>query len=71
MDRIEVFVNTANDGSDRGQWVPVGTIQGDSGQVNWQAGLPFLIIIAIAVITVSFQTIKAAVANPVKSLRTE
>jgi putative ABC transport system permease protein len=30
-----------------------------------------LVAIIIALITVSFQAIKAAVANPVKSLRTE
>ncbi|WP_149303965.1 ABC transporter permease [Pareuzebyella sediminis] len=33
--------------------------------------LPFLAIVLIALVTVSFQTIKAAMANPVKSLRTE
>lgn len=33
--------------------------------------LPFLAIVLIALVTVSFQTIKASLANPVNSLRTE
>lgn len=33
--------------------------------------LPFLTIVIIALLTVSFQSIKASLANPVKSLRTE
>lgn len=33
--------------------------------------IPFVMILLIAFLTVSFQSIKAAVANPVKSLRTE
>ena len=37
----------------------------------WVFGVAGLLTIAIALITVSFQAIKAAIANPVKSLRTE
>jgi putative ABC transport system permease protein len=33
--------------------------------------LAILIAVVIALVTISFQAIKAAVANPVKSLRTE
>lgn len=49
-------------------------LQGYAFRINVQwyyFVLPFIVIIAIALITVSFQSIKAAVANPVKSLRTE
>jgi putative ABC transport system permease protein len=37
----------------------------------WIFALAGLLTVAIAMITVSFQAIKAAMANPVKSLRTE
>ena len=37
----------------------------------WVFGFAALITIGIALLTISFQAIKAAVANPVKSLRTE
>jgi len=37
----------------------------------WMLGATGLIIALLAMLTVSFQAIKAAVANPVKSLRTE
>jgi putative ABC transport system permease protein len=37
----------------------------------WMFGVAALIVIAIAIVTISIQTIKAAVANPVKGLRTE
>jgi putative ABC transport system permease protein len=37
----------------------------------WYFVVAGLVAIVIALITVSFQTIKAAIANPVKNLRTE
>jgi putative ABC transport system permease protein len=37
----------------------------------WVFGFAALITIGIALLTISFQAIKAAVANPVDSLRTE
>jgi putative ABC transport system permease protein len=37
----------------------------------WVFAMAGLLTIAIALITVSFQAVKAALANPVKSLRTE
>lgn len=56
-------------------WVTVNNwLQGYAFRINihWSFFmLPFVMIMLIALFTVSFQTIKAAVANPVKSLRTE
>jgi len=37
----------------------------------WMIAVAGLTAIVIALITISFQSVKAAVANPVKSLRTE
>lgn len=37
----------------------------------WMFALPAILAISVALITVSFQAIKSAIANPVKSLRTE
>jgi len=37
----------------------------------WMFGIAGLLTIAIALMTVSYQSIKAALSNPVKSLRTE
>lgn len=37
----------------------------------WMFGIATLLVLLIALITVSFQSIKVAIANPVKSLRTE
>jgi len=37
----------------------------------WMFALAGILVIAVALLTMSFQAIKAAIANPVKSLRTE
>lgn len=56
-------------------WLTVSKwLQGYAFRINIQWTyfiIPFLVIVAIALLTVSFQSIKAAIANPVKSLRTE
>ena len=44
------------------------------GRINisiWMFVIATLVVAVIALCTVSFQAIKAAIANPVKSLRTE
>ncbi|MFN2438101.1 MAG: ABC transporter permease [Chitinophagaceae bacterium] len=49
-------------------------LQGYAFRMNihwWYFLIPFATILVIALLTVSFQAIKAAIANPVKSLRTE
>jgi putative ABC transport system permease protein len=37
----------------------------------WLFAFASLLVVSIALFTVSFQAIKAAIANPIKSLRTE
>ncbi len=56
-------------------WLTIGNwLQGYAFRVSikwFYFLLPFVSILIIALLTVSFQSIKAAIANPVKSLRTE
>jgi putative ABC transport system permease protein len=56
-------------------WLTISNwLQGYAFRINIQWSyfiIPFLTIVIIALLTVSFQTVKAALANPVKSLRTE
>ena len=56
-------------------WLTIASwLQGYAFRVNihwYYFVLPFIIILVVALLTVSFQSIKAAIANPVKSLRTE
>ena len=56
-------------------WLTIGNwLQGYAFRISihWSYFLiPFVSILIIALLTVSFQSIKAAIANPVKSLRTE
>jgi putative ABC transport system permease protein len=55
-------------------WVMNKWLQNFAYRINiswWMFVLAGLIAVSIALITVSFQAIKAAIANPVKSLRAE
>ncbi len=55
-------------------WLMAKWLQDYAYRINlswWFFALAGIIAVAIAFLTVSFQTIKAALANPVKSLRTE
>jgi putative ABC transport system permease protein len=56
-------------------WLTIANwLQGYAFRINihWSYFLiPFVSILLIALVTVSFQSIKAAIANPIKSLRTE
>lgn len=41
-------------------------------EINWwMFGFAVIAVVLVALLTIGYQTIKAAVANPVKSLRTE
>jgi len=56
-------------------WYAMSTwLEGYSYRINlhwWMFALAGILSIAIAFATVSFQAIRAALANPIKSLRTE
>jgi putative ABC transport system permease protein len=55
-------------------WVMTKWLQDFAYRVNiswWVFGFAALVTIVIALLTISFQAIRAAIANPVKSLRTE
>ena len=57
-----------------GWWAASQWLQSFAYRINisgWTFAIAALIIISVALITVGMQTIKAAIANPVKSLRTE
>ncbi|KAA9354724.1 ABC transporter permease [Larkinella humicola] len=51
------------------QWLNTYAFRAD---INWWLfALPFVLVLAIALLTVSFQSVKAALMNPVTSLRSE
>ena len=55
-------------------WIMYNWLQDFAYRINiqpWVFGIAGVLAILIALITISFQAIKAAIANPVKSLRTE
>lgn len=55
-------------------WIMHSWLQGYEYRVSlswWMFALPALLAIVIALLTVSFQAIKAALMNPIKSIRTE
>ncbi len=57
-----------------GWWAANKWLQGFAYRINiswWMFAVAALIVMAIAIVTIGIQTIKASVANPVKSLRTE
>jgi putative ABC transport system permease protein len=57
-----------------GWWAADKWLQTFAYRINvsgWMFLIAALVVMAIAIVTISIQTIKAAIANPVKSLRTE
>jgi putative ABC transport system permease protein len=38
---------------------------------GWMFGLVALLLVVVTILTISYQALKSALANPVKSLRTE